>query len=97
MQTVVYSRSMTLSDALSGLKNQPRANQSCAFVHALNAIDASDEDRKTIDTILWDRNEGADRITNRDLTITLRQSGAKVSNTATDRHRKKDCACFNNL
>lgn len=87
---------MSLSDELDGLATKPGNTASkCAFVKALDSDQVTDEDRSKIENLLWDRNEGPDRVTNRDITLALRRNGIQVAFTATDRHRKHDCACFN--
>lgn len=87
---------MSLSDELDGLAfKQVKRDNRCAFVKALDINSVSEDDRAKIDELLWDRNEGPTRVTNRDITLALRKSGIQVAFTATDRHRKRECACYN--
>lgn len=87
---------MSLSDELYDLAfKEPKRDNKCAFVKALDTNSVDDADREKIDELLWDRNDGPNRVTNRDITLALRKSGLQVAFTATDRHRKRDCACFN--
>ncbi len=86
---------MSLSDELDDLASkESKPTLKCAFVKALDVKSIDDSDRAKIDELLWERNDGPNRVTNRSITLTLRKSGIPVTFTATDRHRKRECACF---
>lgn len=85
---------MSLSERLNSASKESTAKL-CKIGMLLAGDVLSDKDKKTL-TETFDVPEGVPgRVTNVSLTKILREEGYDISLSTVDRHRRKDCGCFN--
>lgn len=85
---------MSLSERLQSASKESNAKL-CKIGALLNSNSLSDKDKKSLVETL-DVPEGTPgRITNVAISKILREEGHDVSLSTVDRHRRKDCGCFN--
>jgi len=85
---------MSLSERLNSASKESTAKL-CKIGMLLSGDVLSDKDKKTL-TETFDVPEGVPgRVTNVSLTKILREEGYDISLSTVDRHRRKDCGCFN--
>lgn len=83
---------MSLSDKL---KNASKSSQTtlCKIGVILQSASVSLEDRNYLKSVLEVEESNPDRIPNSQIGRILREEGFDISNSAVDRHRRKDCPC----
>ena len=85
---------MSLPERLNSASKESTAKL-CKIGMLLSGDVLSDKDKKTL-TETFDVPEGVPgRVTNVSLTKILREEGYDISLSTVDRHRRKDCGCFN--
>lgn len=85
---------MSLSERLNSASKES-TTKLCKIGMLLAGDVLSDKDKKTL-TETFDVPEGVPgRVTNVSLTKILREEGYDISLSTVDRHRRKDCGCFN--
>lgn len=85
---------MSLSERLNSASKESTAKL-CKIGMLLAGDVLSDKDKKTL-TETFDVPDGVPgRVTNVSLTKILREEGYDISLSTVDRHRRKDCGCFN--
>jgi hypothetical protein len=85
---------MSLSERLNSASKESTAKL-CKIGMLLAGDVLSDKDKKTLSET-FDVPEGVPgRVTNVSLTKILREEGYDISLSTVDRHRRKDCGCFN--
>jgi hypothetical protein len=85
---------MSLSERLNSASKESTAKL-CKIGMLLAGDVLSDKDKNTL-TETFDVPEGVPgRVTNVSLTKILREEGYDISLSTVDRHRRKDCGCFN--
>jgi|688.fasta_scaffold73113_3 hypothetical protein len=84
---------MSLSDKL---KNASKSSQTalCKLGIVLQSTSVPVEDRNYLKSVLEVEESTPDRIPNSQIGRILREEGYDISNSAVDRHRRKDCSCF---
>lgn len=84
---------MSLSDKL---KNASKSSQTalCKLGVILQSTSISSEDRNYLKSVLDVEDTDPNRIPNSQIGRILREEGYDMSNSAVDRHRRKDCPCF---
>jgi hypothetical protein len=85
---------MSLSDKLQSASKESNIKL-CKIGLLLSGNVLSEKDKKTL-TETFDVPEGVPgRVTNVALSKILREEGYDISLSTVDRHRRKDCGCFN--
>lgn len=84
---------MSLSDKL---KNASESSQVtlCKIGAILNSPSVPSEDRQYLKSVLDAEESDPNRIPNTHIGRILREEGFDTSNSAVDRHRRRDCSCF---
>jgi hypothetical protein len=84
---------MSLSDKL---KNASESSQVtlCKLGVILNSSSVPSEDREYLKSVLNVEESDPNRIPNSHIGRILREEGFDTSNSAVDRHRRRDCSCF---
>jgi hypothetical protein len=84
---------MSISDKL---KNASKSSQTtlCKLGILLQSSSISLEDRDYLKSVLDVEDTDPNRIPNTQIGRILREEGYDMSNSAVDRHRRKECPCF---
>ncbi len=83
---------MSISDKLSSAKSSSSAKL-CKIGNLLINPELSAADKKNLESVLEALPGTAGHVPNTTLGRILREEGYDISNSAVDRHRRRDCAC----
>lgn len=83
---------MTLSNKLEEAIFEA-SNRLCKLGELIHGSSLSDEDRKRLEIILSVPDSNPAKVPNTVLAKILREEGYDISNSAVDRHRRKNCPC----